>query len=106
MTSQTFTKKIQGNPQAQLTVFRVLLVTFCMLVGVYFYGISSITFNVIARKSLDMTIQSLGDSVSQLEVTYLAKTNTIDKSFALSRGYIENTKSIFASRDGASVARR
>lgn len=77
-----------------------------ILFAVYIYLIGSITFNVIARKSLENTISSLTNQVNQLELTYLNNINKIDKEYAQSKGFVDAHQSIFASRNINHVAIR
>jgi glycerol-3-phosphate acyltransferase PlsY len=73
---------------------------------VYIYLIGSITFNVLARKSLEAQVRTLGSDVSELELSYLNSTNKIDKSYATSLGFVDVKDNIFASRNTSRVAIR
>lgn len=77
-----------------------------MLFVVYIYLVGSITFNVIARKSLETTVIGLNSQVNQLELSYLGSVNKIDKEYALSKGFVDVHQNIFASRDINHVAIR
>ena len=108
MTTQAknLTAHITHNITTQKIIFRVLIGAFSIFSVIYLYFITSITFNVIARKSLETTIRSLGNSISELELTYLARVNTIDKNFALSIGFSDAKNMLFATRSNARVAIR
>ena len=87
-------------------LFRVLIIGSAMLFVVYIYLVGSITFNVIARKSLENTVVILTSQVNNLELTYLNNINKIDKEYALSNGFVEVHQNIFAARDINHVAIR
>jgi hypothetical protein len=87
-------------------IFRLLIGAFAILSITYLYFITSITFNVLARKSLETTIRTLGSSISELELSYLARVNTIDKNFALSIGFSDSKDMLFATRSNDRVAVR
>jgi len=97
--AQTITANIMKDTSIQKTLFRVLISGITVLSLVYVYLIGSITFNVLARKALATTSRNLGAQVSELELTYLNITNKIDKSYALSLGFVDSHTSIFATRN-------
>ena len=104
--AKAITNDIVSNSYTQKSIFRILI---SLLVGIsliYIYLIGSITFNILARKNLESTAKTLGNSVSQLELTYLNKANEIDKNYALSLGYIEREPEIFVTRSINHVAIR
>jgi len=104
--AKAITNDISHNINTQKTLFRVLITGSAILFAVYIYLIGSITFNVIARKSLENTYASLNGKVNQLELTYLSNVNSTDKNYALSNGFVDVSQNIFASRDVNHVAIR
>ncbi len=104
--AKAITNDIAQNTNTQKTIFRMLIAGSVLLFAVYIYLIGSITFNVIARKSLENTIASLTGRVNQLELTYLSSVNSTDKSYALANGFVNVSQNIFASRDINHVAIR
>ncbi len=98
------TNEIIRNSDTQRVIFRVLIASIITLSIVYVYLIGSITFNVLARKSLETTVRTLGNNISTLELTYLNNTNKIDKSYASSLGFVDIHNNIFASRNITRVA--
>ncbi len=104
--TKIITKEIVGNTYTQKVIFRVLIGSLVFLSIFYVYMIGSITFNVVARKSLENTAVILGSNISQLELNYLNNMNEINKSRALSLGYIETHSNIFATRSITHVAIR
>lgn len=104
--AKEITNDISNNINTQIMIFRVLIIGSAMLFIVYIYLVGSITFNVIARKSLENTVVTLTGQVNQLELTYLGNINKIDKSYALSKGFVDVPQNIFAVRDINHVAIR
>ncbi|MCE9517638.1 hypothetical protein K8Q96_01390 [Candidatus Nomurabacteria bacterium] len=104
--AKIITKSIVENSQTQLTIFRALIASLVLLSIVYIYLIGSITFNVLARKSLNATVHVLGTHVSELELTYLNATSGINKDYAYSLGFVDIQKNIFATREAPRVAVR
>ena len=100
------TSNIVENSYIQKILLRVLVSSLIVLSIVYIYLIGSITFNVLARKTLETTSRALSSNISKLELTYLDSANKINKDFALSLGYVEVNNNIFASRGSARVALR
>ncbi len=105
-TAKAITNNIVENSHTQRTIFRALISALVLLSLVYIYLIGSITFNVLARKSLDTTVHNLGSQVSSLELTYLSETSGIDQNYAQSLGFVDVQNSIFATRDTPRVAMR
>ena len=104
--TKTTTIEIVQNTNTQRILFRVLVSSIIVLSVVYVYLIGSITFNVIARKSLENTARSLSSQISQLELNYLSDANKIDKNYATSLGYVDVNHNIFATRESNRVAIR
>ena len=104
--AKAITNDIVSNSYTQKSIFRLLVSLIAILFVVYIYLIGSMTFNILARKNLESNVKILGNSVSQLELTYLNKANEIDKSYALSLGYIEQEPGIFVTRSINHVAVR
>ena len=104
--TKIITNEIVENGDTQRLIFRVLLGSIFALSIVYIYFIGSITFNVLARKTLETSVRTLGGHVSELELTYLDSTNKIDKNYALSLGFVETHQNLFATREFDRVAIR
>jgi hypothetical protein len=104
--AKAITNDIAQNINTQRVLFRIFLTCLVILFTVYIYLIGSITFNVIARKSLENTVSSLTSSVNQLDLDYLNSINKIDKEYALSNGFVDTHQNIFASRNINHVAIR
>jgi hypothetical protein len=104
--AKAITNNISENINTQKLVFRVLMIASALLFLGYMYLIGSITFNVIARKSLESTVASLTTTVNDLDFSYLNSVNKIDKEYALSLGFVDAHQNIFASRNINHVAIR
>jgi cell division protein FtsB len=104
--AKEITMNIKENTNLQKFLLRFLLGSFVILFVFYAYFIGSITFNVLARKTLENTTRSLSSNISKLELTYLDKINQINKDYALSKGFVEVNNNIFATREDSRVARR
>lgn len=104
--AKAITNDITQNIKTQKMLLRVLIYSSIVLCAIYIYLVGSITFNVIARKSLENTVVSLTNNVNQLELTYLNNIRGIDKDYALSNGFVEVKQNIFATRDINHVAIR
>ena len=104
--AKAITNDITQNMNTQKVLFRVLISGAIVLSVVYFYLIGSITFNVIARKTLETNVSDLTSQVNQLEIVYLSKVNQADKEYALANGFVDISNNIFATRDINHVAIR
>jgi len=104
--AKAITNDIAQNINTQKILFRILITGSIVLSVVYIYLIGSITFNVIARKSLENTVTNLTSQVNQLGLTYLNNIKGINKDYAQSKGFVDVHQSIFASRNINHVAIR
>ena len=104
--AKEITQDIRENINTQKIIFKILISSSIVLFAGYVYLIGSITFNVIARKSLENSMANLTNDVNQLEITYLDNLNKIDKEYAFSRGFVETKPNIFVSRSINHVAVR
>ena len=104
--AKELTSSIVENSRIQIIMLQVFVSLLIVLSIVYIYFIGSITFNVLARKTLEGTVRNLSSNISNLELTYLSSANKINKDFALSKGFVEINNNIFATRGSARVAMR
>lgn len=104
--TKAIAKDITGNTSTQRIIFKILTISLLSLFVVYIYIIGSITFNIVARKSLENTAQKLGSNISQLELTYLNNLNDVNKAKASSLGFVDTKSNIFAVRSAGRVAIR
>jgi hypothetical protein len=87
-------------------IFRVFISALIILSVTYMYLIGSITFNVLARKSIESESRQLASKVGDLELKYLNDANKIDKAYAISLGFVDSKANIFTTRNLPSVAIR
>lgn len=104
--TKAIAKDIAQNTSTQRIIFKILSISLLSLSVIYVYVIGSITFNVIARKSLENTQQALGSNISSLELTYLSNMNEINKTRATTLGFVDSKSNIFATRSINQVAIR
>lgn len=97
--AKAITNELTENIKTQKFLFRILISGIMLLFVVYVYLIGSITFNVVARKSLETTISNLSEQVNKLDLAYLDEVNKIDKEYASSLGFVDAKNSIFVLRD-------
>ena len=103
---KAITANIFENNYTRRILLRVLIGGLVFLFIIYTYFISSITFNVLARKSIQNEVQNLNNSISQLELTYLANLSEVNKEYAISKGFVDAHNNIFATRSTNQVAIR
>jgi len=104
--AKAITTELSHNMNTQKMLFRIMIISLVVLFTAYVYLIGSINFNVIARKSLESTIANLTTEVNELEISYLDGLNSLDKDYALSKGFVDVRQNIFASRNINHVAMR
>lgn len=106
MSTREFTKNIANDGALRRRIFRILLGSIVGLSICYIYLIGSITFNVLARRSLETNINEINSRVGQLELQSIALANSIDVSFGKEHGFTEAQGTIFANKDTTAVAIR
>ena len=104
--SKAKTIELVNDKDIQKVLLRIFISILIILSVTYVYLIDSITFNVLARKTLESTSHELGSRVSELELTYLNNANKIDKSYAATLGFVDAKDSIFTTRTTTRVAIR
>jgi hypothetical protein len=95
--SYTPNVNIVNNSNLEKRILNILLYSLgtCALLYVIFLG--NIIFNVVARQSLGSEARALSNEVGDLELKYLAMSNTIDINLSHEMGFKE-TKTKFAVR--------
>lgn len=82
--------------------FAVLTLLLMVLGVLYGYLISTSIVNVIVREEAEEEIAVLGSELSELELTYISRKNTIDQGRAQALGYTKLSHKEFVTRRGAS----
>ncbi len=98
MKTLAFTKQIVDDNQTRKQIFRVLMSVTIILSICYVYFIGSITFSIVARKTLESTMRETSSRVSSLEVEYLTLSNKVDVPTGIARGFVDPQNTIFATR--------
>ncbi len=106
MSAREFTQNIAHDILLRRKIFKILTLSFVTLSMFYVYLIGSITFNVMARKSLEANSVTLSSRVGTMELEFISLTNSIDSSFGKEHGYTEAQGTIFVKKGGAPVALR
>lgn len=104
--TKAIANNIAGDTSTQRILFRILVGSLGTLCLVYIYIIGSITFDVVARKSLEGMSRTLESNISQLELVYLSNLNDVNKDRASSLGFVDINSNIFATRPITQVAVR
>lgn len=104
--AKEITNDITQNIKTQKVIFFILVSGSVIMFALYIFLIGTITFNVIARKSLENTVVKMTGEVNQLELTYLNNINKIDKEYVISKGFVDVRQNIFAARNINHVAIR
>ncbi len=103
---KTISADIIENNYFRRTLLKVIIGGFIIIAIIYAYFIGSITFNVLARRSLENTIQVSKSNIAQLELTYFSDLDKINKNYALANGFVDARNNIFAVRSTGYVAIR
>ena len=85
------------NNNLRQTIFQAMLFAFAGLSVCYVLLMGNMIFNIIARKALEIKVNTMSNNVGEMELQYLSMSNKIDLSFAKSVGFQE-TKMTFATR--------
>ena len=78
-------------------VLNAMLGMFAVLAFCYVFFLGNMVVNIVERRTLESQARTLADEVSDLELTYLATSNTIDVDLSYSLGF-EEIKPNFATR--------
>lgn len=100
--AKAITNNIVESTYTKRMILKILFLLLIAIFSVYIYLIGSITFNILARKSIENNTKILVNEVSQIEVSYINKVNEINKTYALSLGFVENEPDFFVLRNPSS----
>ena len=89
---------IINNDNLERRAFYVLTGILGFLFIAYIFFLGSVTFNVVARKSLDSEVRETISAISTLELRYLALSNNINLAYANELGFSETKSAQFISR--------
>ncbi len=95
-----------GDNHFRRILLRLIIGGFIIIGIIYAYLIISITFNILARRSLGNSSIAFKSNISQLEVTYFSNLSQINRAYATSNGFVNSKNNIFATRSSNYVAIR
>lgn len=106
MRAQIFIQKTYEDTETRRIIFRFLLGALVFLFFLYMYFIGSITFNILASKSLEMSLRDMSNNISQTELRYIALSNSINSQMGKDIGFVDAKGTIFAHKGDARVVLR
>ena len=80
---------IQSISNVEKFMLKAVFFSFGALAVWYIIILGTIVFNITERKTAESKIRTLSSEVSDLELSYLAKSNSIDLSLSYSMGFQE-----------------
>ncbi|MEA3399283.1 MAG: hypothetical protein U9R00_02085 [Patescibacteria group bacterium] len=98
--------KVIKNNQNRKYIFKGIIISLIVLFIVEIYLVGSVTFNILTRRSLENNIMEVENKVAQLELNYLSLSNSINKSYASSLGFVDAENTIIVTRKVDRVAVR
>ncbi|MGI9118465.1 MAG: hypothetical protein ACR2IQ_02860 [Minisyncoccia bacterium] len=69
-------------------VYRVVGTLCLLMIGLYVYFISAITFNVVERRGLETALKANESHIGQMQLNYLSLTKQYDYSYATAHGFM------------------
>ena len=88
---------MNNNIEVEKNILKTMLFILATLAIFYMLILGTMVFNIIERRTLEKEILTLSNEVGNLEVSYLAVSNSIDMNLSLAMGFKE-TKATFATR--------
>ncbi len=89
------------NVEIKKVVLNTMICILASLFLSYILILGNIVFNIAQRKSLEKEIRTISNEVSELELSYLSVSKSIDLPLSSSMGFKE-TKAIFTTRKSLS----
>jgi len=84
-------KQVQNHITAHTSgkqVYRIVGTMCLLMIGLYVYFISAITFNVVERRGLETALKTSESRVGQLQLNYLSLTKQYDYTYATTHGFM------------------
>ena len=88
---------MNNNMEVQKIAFNIMMAVLGALALWYVFILCNTVFNIVARNALEKKAVTLSNEVSDLELSYLSLSKTVDMSLSSSMGFKE-TKAVFATR--------
>ncbi|MCW9054796.1 MAG: hypothetical protein OQJ98_02335 [Candidatus Pacebacteria bacterium] len=93
--SRTISHKIHGiERQVCIGLFMFSLI----LLGLYVYFVGASVVDVVVRKEVDLRIAEVNSRLSELELDYITKKDTINLEFAQANGFHRISQKTFVNR--------
>jgi hypothetical protein len=88
---------IVDNSNLQKRILHIMLLTLGILSFFYVFFLGNMVFNIVERKALEVSADTLSNEVGNLELQYLTASQKINLNLAYSMGFKE-TKTEFTTR--------
>ena len=88
---------MNNNIEVEKNIFNMMLFILAALAIFYVLILGNMVFNIIGRRTLEKEMLTLNNEVGELEVSYLAVSNSVDMNLSSTMGFKE-TKATFATR--------
>ncbi len=104
MKTLALTQHIVDSQSTRKQIFRVLITLLVILCLGYVYLIGSMTFNILARRTLESAMRDTSSRVGGLEVEYLTLSNKVNLPSGSALGLVDpKGTTLFATRTSAST---
>ncbi len=88
---------MNNNIEIEKNILYTMIIIFATLVLLYVLILGNTVFSIVERRTLEKEMLSLTNEVGDLEVSYLAVSNSVDTNLSSTMGFKE-TKATFATR--------
>ncbi|MDD5721279.1 MAG: hypothetical protein PHT16_02440 [Candidatus Pacebacteria bacterium] len=88
---------MNNNIEIKKNILYTMIFIFAGLALFYVFILGNMVFNIVERRNLEKEMLSLSNEVGNLQVSYLAVSNSVDMNLSSSMGFKE-TKATFATR--------
>ena len=85
------------NNNIERIMLRIIFWSFGLLALLYILILGNMVRNIIQRRSLEVSLRTLGSEVGDLELSYLSMSNNVDLTLSYSLGF-KDAKATFATR--------
>jgi hypothetical protein len=88
---------MNNNIEIEKNILYTMIFIFAALALLYVLILGNMVFSIVERRTLEKEMLSLSNEVGNLEVSFLAVSNSIDMNLSSTMGFKE-TKAVFATR--------
>jgi hypothetical protein len=93
--ARSISNKIYGI-EKQILLFLIFL--FIALLSLYIYFVGKSIVNVVVREEVEIQIAEINSEISELELDYISKKNSINMAFAQEQGFKSISNKTFINR--------